>query len=154
MSNRTAEHHEGDGRLERSIFASFARWVEQQLGRSTAFVLTILVVVLSAVAEPFFDWSDTWQLVINTGTTIVTFLMVFVIRNTQNRDTKALQLKLDELIRVNKAARNSLMSPEEKSEPEVEKIESAFSERRRRCSASQSEQCARACHAGVARCAD
>jgi low affinity Fe/Cu permease len=77
---------------------------------------------------PFFDWSDTWQLVINTGTTIVTFLMVFVIQNTQNRDTKALQLKLDELIRVNKVARNSLMSLEEKSEPAVEKIKSAFVE--------------------------
>ena len=87
MPNRTVERHEGDGRLERMIFASFARWVEQQLGRSTAFVLAILVVVLWAVAGPFFDWSDTWQLVINTGTTIVTFLMVFVIQNTQNRDT-------------------------------------------------------------------
>jgi low affinity Fe/Cu permease len=128
MPNRTVEHHEGDGTLARSIFASFARWVEQQLDRSTAFVLAILVVVLWAVAGPFFDWSDTWQLVINTGTTIVTFLMVFVIQNTQNRDTKALQLKLDELIRVNKAARNSLMSLEEKSEPAVEKIKSAFVE--------------------------
>ena len=75
---------------------------------------------------PFFDWSDTWQLVINTGTTIVTFLMVFVIQNTQNRDTQALQLKLDELIRVNAAARNSLMGLEEKSEAEVEDVKSAF----------------------------
>ena len=77
---------------------------------------------------PFFGWSDTWQLVINTGTTIVTFLMVFVIQNTQNRDTKALQLKLDELIRVNNVARNSLMSLEEKTESEVEEIKSAFVE--------------------------
>jgi low affinity Fe/Cu permease len=80
------------------------------------------------VTGPFFGWSDTWQLVINTGTTIVTFLMVFVIQITQNRDTKALQLKLDELIRVNQAARSSLISLEEKSEPEVEEIKSAFVE--------------------------
>ena len=128
MPNRSVEHNEGNGPLERSIFASFARWIEQQLGRSTAFVLAILAVVLWAVTGPFFGWSDTWQLVINTGTTIVTFLMVFVIQNTQNRDTKALQLKLDELIRVNQAARNSLISLEEKSEPEVEEIKSAFVE--------------------------
>jgi low affinity Fe/Cu permease len=78
------------------------------------------------VTGPFFAWSDTWQLVINTGTTIVTFLMVFVIQNTQNRDTQALQLKLDELIRVNAAARNSLMGLEEKSESEVEDIKLAL----------------------------
>ena len=77
---------------------------------------------------PLFGWSDTWQLVINTGTTIVTFLMVFVIQNAQNRDTQALQLKLDELIRVNMAARNSLMGLEEKSEAEVEDIKSALVE--------------------------
>ena len=128
MPNRSVEHHEADGPIERSIFASFARWIEQQVGRSTAFVLAILAVVLWAVTGPFFGWSDTWQLVINTGTTIVTFLMVFVIQNTQNRDTMALQLKLDELIRVNQAARNSLISLEEKSEPEVEEIKSAFVE--------------------------
>src|SRR5271166_2885605 len=126
MPDRTVERREGDGPLEPSIFASFARWIEQQLGRSTAFVLAILGVGLWAVTGPFFGWSDTWQLVINTGTTIVTFLMVFVIQNTQNRDTKALQLKLDELIRVNSAARNSLMGLEEKSEAEVEDVKSAF----------------------------
>jgi low affinity Fe/Cu permease len=74
---------------------------------------------LWAVTGPFFGWSDTWQLVINTGTTIVTFLMVFVIQNTQNRDTQALHLKLDELIRVNTAARNLLMGLEESSDSEV-----------------------------------
>src|ERR1700720_1548674 len=127
MPDRTVERREGDGPLAPLIFASFARWVEQQLGRSTAFVLAILGVGLWLVTGPFFFWSDTWQLVINTGTTIVTFLMVFVIQNTQNRNTKALQLKLNELIRVNKAARNSLMSLEEKSEPEVEEIKSHLS---------------------------
>jgi len=78
--------------------------------------------------SPIFAWSDTWQLVVNTGTTIVTFLMVFVIQNAQNRDTQALQLKLVELIRVNMAARNSLMGLEEKSASEVEDIRSALVE--------------------------
>lgn len=72
---------------------------------------------------PFFGWSDTWQLVINTLSSVVTFLMVFVIQNTQNRDTRAIQLKLDELIRVNQEARNSLISVEKKSDPEVDRLE-------------------------------
>ena len=110
------------------IFDHFARWTEHRLGRSVTFALACLSIVLWAVTGPFFHWSDTWQLVINTGTTIVTFLMVFVIQNTQNRDTQALQLKLDELIRVNTAARNSLMGLEEKSESEVADIKSAFVE--------------------------
>ena len=112
----------------RMIFDRFARWTEHQLGRSVTFALAFLSIVLWGATGPFFGWSDTWQLVINTGTTIVTFLMVFVIQNTQNRDTQALQLKLDELIRVNTAARNSLMGLEEKSESEVEGIKSAFAE--------------------------
>ncbi len=115
----------GDG-PERAIFDRFARWTEHQLGRSGTFALAFLSIVLWGVTGPFFGWSDTWQLVINTGTTIVTFLMVFVIQNTQNRDTRALQLKLDELIRVNTGARNSLMGLEEKSESEVEEARSAF----------------------------
>jgi low affinity Fe/Cu permease len=113
---------------ERLIFDRFARWIERQLGRSTTFALAFFSIVLWGVSGPFFGWSDTWQLVINTGTTIVTFLMVFVIQNTQNRDTQALHLKLDELIRVNSTARNSLMGLEEKSELEVEKVKSAFVE--------------------------
>jgi low affinity Fe/Cu permease len=108
------------------IFDRFTRWAEHQLGRSVTFALAFLSIVLWGVTGPFFAWSDTWQLVINTGTTIVTFLMVFVIQNTQNRDTQALQLKLDELIRVNAAARNSLMGLEEKSESEVEDIKLAL----------------------------
>jgi low affinity Fe/Cu permease len=113
---------------KRTIFDRVARWVEHQLGRSFTFALAFSSIVLWGVSGPFFGWSDTWQLVINTGTTIVTFLMVFVIQNTQNRDTQALHLKLDELIRVNTAARNSLMGVEEKSESEVEDIKSALVE--------------------------
>jgi len=118
---------------ERSIFDRFARWIERQLGRTTTFSLAFLSIVLWGVTGPFFGWSDTWQLVINTGTTIVTFLMVFVIQNTQNRDTQAIHLKLDELIRVNSTARDSLMGLEEKSELEVKKVKSAFVERVSRC---------------------
>jgi len=108
------------------LFARFARWVERQVGRSSTFVLAIAVVLLWAVSGPLFGWSDTWQLVINTGTTIVTFLMVFVIQNTQSRDTQAMQLKLDELIRVNEMARNSLINSEEMSDIDVERMKAAF----------------------------
>src|SRR5438105_7790695 len=108
------------------FFARFARWVERQVGRSSTFVLAIAVVLLWAVSGPLFGWSDTWQLFINTGTTIVTFLMVFVIQNTQSRDTQAMQLKLDELIRVNEMARNSLINLEEMSDIDVERMKAAF----------------------------
>ena len=111
-----------------TVFDRFARWTEQQLGRSVTFALAVLSIVVWGVSGPLFAWSDTWQLVINTGTTIVTFLMVFLIQNAQNRDTQALQLKLDELIRVNMDARNSLMGLEEKSQSEVEDVKSALAE--------------------------
>jgi low affinity Fe/Cu permease len=111
---------------EKPLFARFARWVERQVGRSSTFVLAIAIVLVWAASGPLFGWSDTWQLVINTGTTIVTFLMVFVIQNTQSRDTQAMQLKLDELIRVNKIARNSLINLEEMSEADVERMKAAF----------------------------
>ena len=127
---------------ERSIFDRFARWIERQLGRSTTFALAFFSIVLWGVSGPFFGWSDTWQLVINTGTTIVTFLMVFVIQNTQNRDTQALHLKLDELIRVSTTARNSLMGLEEKSELEVEKVKSTFAESVSTADASVEKSCA------------
>jgi len=119
------DHNNGDAQRA-SFFSRFTRWTERQLGRSITFALAFLAIILWAATGPLFGWSDTWQLVINTGTTIVTFLMVFVIQNTQNRDTAAIHLKLDELIRVNKAARNSLISLEEQSESEVEEVKSAF----------------------------
>jgi len=109
-----------------AVFSRFARWVERQVGRSATFVLAIAVVLVWAASGPIFHWSDTWQLVINTGTTIVTFLMVFVIQNTQSRDTEAMQLKLDELIRVNQIARNSLINLEEMSEADIEKLKATF----------------------------
>src|SRR5438552_10585546 len=109
-----------------SWFPSFARSMANASGKPATFVIAVLVIIVWAVTGPIFGYSDTWQLVINTGTTIVTFLMVFIIQNTQNRDTQALQLKLDELIRVTKAARNSLIDLEERSETEVDKVKSGF----------------------------
>ena len=108
------------------FFTRFARWTERQVGAPITFGLALGVVVAWAVTGPLFGWSDTWQLVINTGTTIVTFLMVFLIQSTQTRDTQALHLKLDELIRVNRSARNSLLNLEEMSEPEIEEAKRNF----------------------------
>ncbi|WP_448206418.1 low affinity iron permease family protein [Azospirillum sp. sgz302134] len=108
------------------LFYRFARWTERQTGKPGAFVLALGTVIVWAVTGPIFNFSDTWQLVINTGTTIVTFLMVFLIQNAQNRDTQAVQLKLDELIRATHAARNGLINLEEKSEQELEKVKNGF----------------------------
>jgi len=112
-----------------SIAASFntaAQWTSRQCGRAPTFVIACLVVVMWAVTGPFFNYSDTWQLVINTGTTIVTFLMVFLIQNTQNRDSAVLHLKLDELIRVNETARNRLLDLEDLTEAELERLKGSF----------------------------
>ncbi|MCG5241961.1 low affinity iron permease family protein [Azospirillum doebereinerae] len=108
------------------VFSRFARWTERQSGRPGAFVAAFGVVLVWAVTGPLFHFSDTWQLVINTGTTIVTFLMVFVIQNAQNRDTQAMQLKLDELIRVTKAARDGMMDLENLPDKDLAKVKSSF----------------------------
>ena len=109
-----------------AVFSHFARWTERQAGRAHTFVIALGLIILWAVTGPYFRYSDTWQLVINTGTTIITFLMVFLIQHSQSRDTQAIQLKLDELIRVNRSARNSLMDLEDMSEQELAQLKEAF----------------------------
>src|SRR5213592_158152 len=111
-------------------FRVFARRSSVMLGSAWAFAGAVLVIVVWALTGPTFHFSDTWQLIINTGTTIVTFLMVFLIQNTQNRDTKATQLKLDEIIRALKKARNELVDLEDLSDEELKKLEEQFKQLR------------------------
>ena len=100
--------------------------VTEWTGGSWAFAVALATIVVWGVTGPFFGFSDTWQLVINTGTTIVTFLMVFLIQNTQNRDAKAVHLKLDELIRAMKGARNKMVDLEKLSDDELQALEKEF----------------------------
>jgi len=109
-------------------FDKLAQVVARSAGRPATFVIALALVVVWAVSGPIFRFSDTWQLVINTGTTIVTFLMVFLIQNTQNRDTDALQVKIDELIRVTEGARLALLNLEELKADDLDKVKTAFVE--------------------------
>jgi low affinity Fe/Cu permease len=104
-----------------------AHWTARQMGRGSTFALACLTVLVWAASGPLFDFSDTWQLVINTGTTIVTFLMVFLLQHAQNRDSAVIQLKLDELIRVNRDARDRLLTLEDLSQTELDGIKAALS---------------------------
>ena len=113
-------------------FSDAARRASCLLGSPAAFTSACAVVVLWAVLGPVFGFSDTWQLVINTGTTIVTFLMVFLVQSTQNRDARALHLKLDELLRSGEVARNRLINLENCTDEEIDQIERQFQALRRR----------------------
>jgi low affinity Fe/Cu permease len=108
------------------IFRKFANAVSNIVGTSWVFIIAVVIVLIWALTGPMFHYSDTWQLVINTGTTIITFLMVFLIQNTQNRDAKAIHLKLDELIRGVKGARTGLVNLEQLSDEELEKLHKEF----------------------------
>jgi low affinity Fe/Cu permease len=107
-------------------FRKFARWAARWTGRPIAFVLAAFLIIVWLVTGPIFHYSDTWQLVVNTATTIVTFLMVFLIQNTQNRDSEAVQLKLDELLRSTQGAHNALLEIEELSEEELDEIKNCY----------------------------
>lgn len=110
----------------KEIFHKIATRVSNAAGSSYAFLIAIAVVLMWALTGPLFGYSNTWQLVINTGTTIVTFLMVFLVQNTQNRDGKAMQLKLDELIRSSKSARDAFVGLEDLSDDELAALDTDF----------------------------
>ena len=116
----------------RDAFGIFARKASNVLGTAWVFVFAILIIVIWAATGHAFGYSDTWQLIINTGTTIVTFLMVFLIQNTQNRDAKAVHLKLDELIRALSGARNKLVDLEKLSDDELKSLEQEYEKLRKK----------------------
>ncbi len=115
-----------------NFFSRFAKWTAHATGHSTTFTIAFLVILAWAVTGPIFNFSDTWQLVINTGTTIITFLMVFLIQNTQNRDSTAIQLKLDELIRAIEGAHNAFLDLEELELVDLDQIRKDYEELARR----------------------
>jgi low affinity Fe/Cu permease len=127
MSQGKAHPSEETPKTIRDRFVSFSKAISAAVGSVWAFVFSVFVVIVWACLGPVFQYSDTWQLVINTSTTIVTFLMVFLIQSTQNRDAKAIHLKLDELIRATVGARNDLVDLEELSEDELEHLAKEFS---------------------------
>jgi low affinity Fe/Cu permease len=107
-------------------YSRFAKATARFSGRPRTFTIAVSIILIWIISGPIFDFSDTWQLVINTGTTIVTFLMVFLIQNTQNRDTEAIQVKLDELIRATKGAHNALLDLEELEEEHLDAFRSKY----------------------------
>lgn len=109
-----------------NLFVRFSKTFANATGNPYTFILAILVLVVWAITGPIFGYSDTWQLVINTGTSVVTFLMVFLIQNTQNRDTAAVQIKLDELIRISKGAHNMLLNLEDLSDKEIRELQEHY----------------------------
>jgi low affinity Fe/Cu permease len=107
-------------------FTEFSKWIAEVAGHPITFSLALLTIIVWGVTGPLFGYSDTWQLLINTGTTIVTFLMVFLIQKTQNRDTQAIHLKLDELIRVTKGARNMMLDLEHMDDESLQRLRDIY----------------------------
>jgi low affinity Fe/Cu permease len=123
----------------RDAFGVFARQASDVLGSAWVFVCALAIIAIWAMTGPAFGYSDTWQLIINTGTTIVTFLMVFLIQNTQNRDAKAVHLKLDELIRALGGARNKLVDLEKLSDDDLKALEEEFEKLRKKAENAKEE---------------
>jgi low affinity Fe/Cu permease len=115
-----------------SAFSRFAKWTARAAGRPTTFALAALIILIWGTTGPLFGFSDTWQLVINTGTTIITFLMVFLIQSTQNRDSEAMQVKLDEIIRAIGNAKNEVLDLEELEEEDLDEIRETYTEMARK----------------------
>ena len=113
-------------RRKTAWFTRAAKWASRAAGRPLTFMIAVGIILVWLITGPIFDFSDTWQLVINTGTTIITFLMVFLIQNTQNRDQEALQIKLDELIRSMENAHTVLLDLEELDDEELDKIRKEY----------------------------
>jgi low affinity Fe/Cu permease len=124
----------------RDIFTVLATKASQIMGTPWAFLLATACIIAWAMTGPVFGFSDTWQLVINTGTTIITFLMVFLIQNTQNRDARAMHLKIDELISAGREARNEMINIEELSDEELEKIALRYQKLKEESEASETVQ--------------
>lgn len=116
----------------RSLFTRLTKWTAHATGRPITFLLAFLTIVVWALTGPIFGFSDTWQLVINTSTTIVTFLMVFLIQSTQNRDSEAMQVKLDEIIRAIGNAKNELLDLEELEEKDLDAIKKTYADMARK----------------------
>lgn len=110
------------------VFRQISQKISTIAGSPWAFIVSLLIIVIWGITGPYFGYSDTWQLIINTGTTIVTFLMVFLIQNTQNRESRATQLKLDELIRAAEGARNKMMDLENMNDEDLNKFTEEFQE--------------------------
>jgi low affinity Fe/Cu permease len=128
ISSRHHHHHHHQRPAHNSWFTRFAKATSRAAGRPAAFGVAVLVIALWAITGPVFHFSDTWQLVINTSTTIVTFLMVFLIQNTQNRDSEAAQVKLDELIRALEGAHNALLDLEDLDDQELDRIRETYAD--------------------------
>ena len=113
--------------FNRNFFRKFAQYSAEAMGSPVAFICAVVITLLWGLSGPYFHYSDSWQLVINTSTTIITFLMVFLIQNTQSRDTRVIQLKLDELLRAVKTARTELVQMENLSDTELDELHAEFS---------------------------